>query len=289
MGTASTEKETKAIAARAWRVTFAGGRDGAQALIAAREPRNVVAALTPIEAQDALEAPASNEDASFEIVWMPPGVNVPANVEREAESWMEDAATAQRPYPVRAGIRTVRVFWRETRALLYANPEQLDDAIDAIVRFTLAEREIAWLEAEIAVNWTRIEADASLTHAVGPRDQRRQDHVNEMTRLATRMQMSRLRVERALEQLDPTLTEPSKRLYAELSLAAAQHDRLDQIDEPIQFAIDHYELANTRLIEARNAAKDRAHMRIGHGLEVVIVLLLLGELIATILAIRIGG
>jgi hypothetical protein len=30
-------------------------------------------------------------------------------------------------------------------------------------------------------------------------------------------------------------------------------------------------------------------MRIGHGLEVVIVLLLLGELIATILAIRIGG
>jgi hypothetical protein len=288
MGTAQTEKETKAIAARAWRLSFDGPRDGAQALITAREPRNVVAVLTPIEPQDALAQPAP-EDGSFDILWIPPGANLPAHVEREAESWIEDAATPQRPYPVRAGIRTVRVFWRDTRALLYANPEQLDDAIDAIVRFTLAEREIAWLEAGIAGNWATIETDASLTHAVGPRDQRRQAHVNEMTKLSTRMQMSRLRVERALEQLDPTLTEPSKRLYAELSLAAAQHDRLDQIDEPIQFAVDHYELANTRLIEARNAAKDRAHMRIGHGLEVVIILLLLGELIATVLAIRIGG
>jgi hypothetical protein len=289
MGTALTETEPKAIAARAWRVSFDGSRDGAQGLIALHEPRNVVVALMPIEAQDALEGSTPKEDGSFEIVWMPPGANFPRNVEREADRWIEDAATSQRPHPVRAGIRTVRVFWHDTRALLYANPEQVDDAIDAIVRFTLAEREITWLEAAIAVNWTKIEADASLTHAIGPRDQRRQAHVNEMTQLATRMQLSRLRVERSLEQLDPALAESSKRLYAELSLAASQHDRLDHIDEPIQFALDHYALANTRLIEARNAANDRAQMSVGNTLEVVIILLLLGELIATVLAIRMGG
>jgi hypothetical protein len=194
-----------------------------------------------------------------------------------------------RRLPVRAGIRTVRVFWHDGRALLYAAPEQVNDALDAIVRFTSVEREISALESAIAVNWSTIESDASLTHSVGRREQRRQSHVDAMMRLATRMQMSRLRVERALEQLDPRLTESSKRLYAELSLAAAQHDRLDQIDEPIQFTLDHYELANTRLIEARNAAQDRAHSLTGHFLEIVVVLLLFAELMATLFAIRLGA
>jgi hypothetical protein len=288
MGTALTQKEQKVVAARAWRVFFDRREEGAE-MISVREPRNVAVVLKPIEPQEALAQSAPAEDGSLDLIWMPPGANFPPNVEREAESWLDDAATSLRRYPVRAGIRTVRVFWHDSRALLYANPEQVNDAIDAIIRFTATERELSALETAIAANWATIDADATLTHDVDRSDQRRQPHVNEMTERATRMQMSRLRVERALEQLDPRLVESSKRLFAELSLAAAQHDRLDQIDEPIQFALDHYELANTRLIEAKNASKDRAHMMVGHALEVVIVLLLLAELIATLLALRITG
>lgn len=288
MGNALTQKEQKVVAARAWRVFFDRREEGEET-IAVREPRNVAVVLKPIEPQEALAQGAPAEDGSLDLIWMPPGANYPLNVEREAESWLDDAATALRRYPVRAGIRTVRVFWHDSRVLLYANPEQVNDAIDAIIRFTATERELSALDTAIAANWGVIDTDATLTHDVARRDQSRQTHVNEMTERATRMQMSRLRVERALEQLDPRLVESSKRLYAELSLAAAQHDRLDLIDEPIQFALDHYELANTRLIEARNASKDRAHALIGHGLEVVIVVLLLAELIATVLAIRIGG
>jgi hypothetical protein len=288
MGTALTQKEPKVVEARAWRVYFDGRKEGAETILV-REPRKAAVVLAPVAAQDAFAQHAPADDGSLEIVWMPPGANSPANVEREAEAWLEGAATSLRRYPVRAGIRTSRVFWHDARVLLYANPEQVNDAIDAIIRFTLAERELCALEAAIAANWAIIDEDASLTHEVGRRDQRRQPHVNEMTQRATRMQMSRLRVERALEQIDSRLVESSKRLYAELSLAASQHDRLDQIDEPIQFALDHYELANTRLIEAKNASRDRAHMIVGHGLEVVIVLLLLAELVATVLAIRVGG
>lgn len=288
MGNALTQKEQKVVAARAWRVFFDRREEGEET-IAVREPRNVAVVLKPIEPQEALAQGAPAEDGSLDLIWMPPGANYPLNVEREAESWLDDAATALRRYPVRAGIRTVRVFWHDSRVLLYANPEQVNDAIDAIIRFTATERELSALDTAIAANWGVIDTDATLTHDVARRDQSRQTHVNEMTERATRMQMSRLRVERALEQLDPRLVESSKRLYAELSLAAAQHDRLDLIDEPIQFALDHYELANTRLIEAKNASKDRALALTGHALEVVIVFLLLAELLVTVLAIRIGG
>jgi hypothetical protein len=290
MANALTQKEPKVIEARAWRVAFSARAEGADpAQIIIREPRNLVATVTPVEVQDTLSRRTPEDDGSLDIVWAPPGANFPANVEHEVESWVEDAATPTRRLPVRAGIRTVRVFWHDGRALLYANPEQVSDAIDAIVRFTLAEREITALEDAIASNWATIDADASLTHSVQRRDQRRQPHVDAMTRLATRMQTARLRVERALEQLDPRLSESSKRLYAELTEAASLHDRLDHVDEPIQFALDQYELANTRLIEAKTASLDRKHALVGHALEVAVVLLLLAELIATVLALRQGA
>ena len=77
-----------------------------------------------------------------------------------------------------------------------------------------------------------------------------------------------LRVSKALEQLDPALGKSSKRLYSELASAAVLWDRLDPLDEPIQFTLDQYELANTRLIDAKTAEMDHSHAMIGHVLEV---------------------
>ena len=99
--------------------------------------------------------------------------------------------------------------------------------------------------------------------------------MNELTELATRMQIVYLRVSKALEQLDPALSKSSKRLYSELAGAAVLWDRLDPLDEPIQFALDQYELANARLIDAGTTARDHSHAMIGHVLEVGIILLLL--------------
>ena len=83
-----------------------------------------------------------------------------------------------------------------------------------------------------------------------------------------------LRVSKALEQLDPALGKSSKRLYSELANAAVLWDRVEPLGEPIQFTLDQYELANTRLIEAKSAAREHSHAMIGHVLEVGIIVLL---------------
>ena len=123
--------------------------------------------------------------------------------------------------------------------------------------------------------WTTMETDAPLTHAVTPRQQGSQKHVNEMTLSATRMKAQYLRLTQALEQLDPRLDETSKRIFAELILAASLYDRLELLEAPIQFALDQYEIANSRLIEEKNATKDRRDYIILFVFEALIILLLL--------------
>ena len=66
-----------------------------------------------------------------------------------------------------------------------------------------------------------------------------------------------LRVSRSLEQLDPALAAPSKRLFAELVSAASLYDRVEMLEDPVQFALDHYEIPNTRLIGTSLARTER--------------------------------
>ena len=160
------------------------------------------------------------------------------------------------------------------------------DTLDGVVRFALTERETLTLERAMKAVWATIDEDRSLTHAVTRGQQKRQEHVNQMTELVVQMKSVQMRIETALEQLDPALAEPSKRLYGELAMAAGLYDRAPRLGEPVQFASDHYELANTRLIEARNAAAERTNSLIGHTLESLIILLLMGELLALIYEIQ---
>ena len=160
------------------------------------------------------------------------------------------------------------------------------DTLDGVVRFALTERETVALERGMKSAWAAIEEDKSLTHAVTAGQQKRQKHVNTMTELVVQMKCAQMRVETALEQLDPTLAEPSKRLYGELAMAAGLYDRAPRLSEPVQFASDHYELANTRLIEGKNSATERTNFLIGHILESLIIVLLLAELTALLYEIR---
>jgi len=272
-----TQQEHVSLKAQAWRVDFQE-RPSNLTSVVIKEPRNVNAVLTPIDMEEALASGRLESGGSLTIVWMPPGVNTPPSIEHDVETWMRDGASSARQTPVRATIRTVRVIWHDTRALIYTNAEQLQGAIDAVIRFTIAERETTALERAMDSTWASIDADASLTHAVTSRQQKQQQHVNELTELATRMKAMYLRVSKALEQLDPALGESSKRLYSELASAAVLWDRVEPLGEPIQFALDQYELSNTRLIEAKTAAMENSHALIGHALEVGIIVLLLCQL-----------
>ena len=202
------------------------------------------------------------------------GGKTPAAIEREADEWLRAGGARRREANVRADVRTVRVLWGENRALIYASPGDIRLALDATIRFALVQREALALEATMKSAWASIDADLALTHSVSRRHQKQQRHVNEMTELATRMRADWLRIANALEQLDPALAEASKRVFAELVNGAALYDRMEMLEDPIEFAMDQYELANTRLIEAHLAYKERINALVGHVFEVAIIALL---------------
>jgi hypothetical protein len=186
---------------------------------------------------------------------------------------MSGAGEQKKEANVRADVRTIRVVWDESRALIYANSGDIRFALDAIVRFSVSQREALALEAAMKSTWATIEADTALTHAVTVLHQKRQKHVNEMTEVVTRMKMAWLRVSSSLEQLDPALAAPSKRLFAELASAASLYDRVDMLENPVQFALDHYEISNTRLIETNLAREERVNSIVGYGLIVLLLVI----------------
>jgi hypothetical protein len=93
-----------------------------------------------------------------------------------------------------------------------------------------------------------------------------------MTERVTEMKTMHLRLQLALEQLDQGLSSTSKRMYADLADAASLHDRMEMIEDPIQFALEHYELATSRLTEVSTANK-------GLILEALIVVVLLADFV----------
>jgi hypothetical protein len=266
------------------------------------EPQRLVVTARSIEVVDALEGqvveepapkPArwwwrgngtrpKREEKPLLLIWVPSDAGNSRDIEQQLKLlWPAEGEGSRQPL-VRAGIRTSRVFWSNDRAIIFASAEHSMDAIDAVLRFTVVARQTERLEKQIAELWSSVDAHKSLVHAVTERDQRMQKVVNDKTEQATLLMSMLLRVTKTLEQLDPLLQSPSKRLYAELVLQAGIYDRLEAVEEPIEFAMDHYELANTRLIEARTSS---AEIR----LAVLICLLLASELVVAFLAMATSG
>ena len=263
-----------AISPQAWRVEFADGEraapDGGDA-IAITEPRTVTAVLTPFALSDALAEVGPQTAGALTVIWMPPGVNTPATVERDVDEWVRGAGGERREANARADVRTLRVVWGKVRVVVYANEGDIRLGLDAIFRFSLAQREALALNAAMRSMWPSIEADAAFTHALTPRDRKNQPHINEMTVIVTRMKIAWLRLKGSLEQVDPTLGEPSKRLFAELAAAASLYDQVDVLGPKVQFALDHYEIANTRLIDMTLVRQERIESIVGYGLIIVLL------------------
>jgi hypothetical protein len=260
-----------ALQVQAWRISFPAVASEEHAPLAViNEPINVVAVAAPVDLTDTLAMSTSPQDGSLLVVWVPAAAAHAIDLESRLQAWIRGDLAPSR-VPVQASIKTIRVICTDTRSVVYAVPEQLSEAMDALARFTLAARQTAALEARMAATWPQIKAHTPLTHAVTRKQQRMQPLVNEQTERATEMKAMLLRLQTALEQLDPTLSGTSKRMYADLAAAAALNDRLEMLEDPIQFALDHYELANSRLTEMGAAQK-------GHLLEVLIIVVLLGDL-----------
>jgi hypothetical protein len=258
--------------AQAWKISYLAEAPAGQSPLAViSEPRAVVAVASPIEFAAAMAMPIGPREDSLLVVWVPSAVGVPVDLDSSLQTWIRRDLPPNRA-PVQASIKTVRVVCTETRSIIYAVPEHLSEAMDAVARFTLAARQTADLEAQVAATWRDIKVHTPLTHAVKGKQLRLQPQVNAMTERATEMKTMHLRLQLALEQLDQGLSSTSKRMYADLADAASLHDRMEMIEDPIQFALEHYELATSRLTEVSTANK-------GLILEALIVVVLLADFV----------
>jgi len=233
------------------------------------EPEPTVAFVESIEPAQALEQPrAASEDGPLALIWLPSSL-ASGLFEQEVETWLGKPGELE---IVRASIRTVRVVWTLDRCVIFSPSEQFTDAKDAVLRFTLAKRQTVSLERRMLDVWSDLRRDLPLSHPVPFWRHMLRRRINYRTERIAGMNAEHLRLKAALEQFDIKLSSASKRLYAELVLQATIHDRLEAMEGPIEFAMAHYELANTRIIETRNAWRD-------HWLEAGIMILLAVQVI----------
>ena len=243
------------IEARAWRLRFLDAPPdlntdlGAADVIEVNEPRKVYAVA---ETVDPAAPPSRFDDVggrSLALLWMPPLAFDGAD-----SAWLEGIpleGLKDGGRVVRAGLRTSRVVWTNARAVIYAPPDQFADARDALVRFTVLERDVCEIEAAMPDIWAEIRRTVKLSHTVTRGDVRRNSAtVGAMTERVTELNRRALLDDTALEQMAPALSPASKRLFAELALQANLFDRLEALGEPLDFAFDYHEVVNNRLTEA---------------------------------------
>jgi hypothetical protein len=273
----------------AWRITFTPTlAQGQQPLVTVKEPVNLFAVAEAVDFAAALAEPRAGANSTAPaivpaigtarrhqesapqpaaterpllLLCSPLSSSLAYDIEPRLEAWLSEGSDAPVPL-VRAGLRTSRVLWSSDRAIIYAPPEQMRDAMDAVIRFTVTNRETSRLESTIAAMWPVLAEHVPLTHAVTRQQRRLQPLVNAMTEQATAMMSTLLRLETALEQLDPAFTIGSKRLGAELIEQAALYDRLELLEGPVEHVGDIYELANSRLTESRFAAQNNTAERV---------------------------
>jgi hypothetical protein len=258
------------VQAQAWRIAFlAEAQSRTPPLAVIKEPINAVAVASPVDLADALAASPAPQDDGLLVIWVKSAPGSALDLDARLQAWIK-VGRGEGQGALHASIKTVRVACTEARCIIHAAPEQLADAMDAVARFVPALRATGALEARMTATWPRIKAHTPLTHAVTRAQLRLQDEVDVETERATEMKALHLRLMTAVAQLDQNLSATSRRIYADLAEAAALPDRVEMLEDPIQFALDHYELANWRLTEIGAA-------RTGKVLEVLIILILLAD------------
>jgi len=256
MNIAIIEKATLA-AATAWRVRYKISTPASDEESLIKDaPHPVVATREEIKILDALSE-ADGDPDDLVIVWAPPGA---CEIEARAKNWIAAA-----PNLVRASISTISVLWSKNQAVLFCAPELVEAGYDAIVRFTVIAREADSLQNRLSDSWRFIDANLGRLHASAPRVDRKS--VDARSEEIARLNMRLLTTQTALEQLDPRLDASSKRLCGELILAANLHDRLEMLEEPIEFVRNHYEVIQGRLHDSKLAMRE-------NWLELLIILLL---------------
>jgi hypothetical protein len=277
--------------ARAWEISFlASAPRDRLPLVILKEPYNLFAVSREIAVADAFAAPGQVAPAEpvspwwqrkvtpvhgintpLLVLYLPSKATLPPDMEERAETWLAEGTGSLQPI-IRAGLRTSRIVCSDNRAVIYAADDQCYEVLDAVIRFTVAAREVSNIEEQMAETWQAMHLHRGLIHTVTLWNRLTSRHIHKSTERVNCMQTKLLRLQTMLEQLDQSISSLSKRLYAELVEQTELNNRLEILEDPVEHAWDYYELVNSRLIEAKNTTR-------GSILELLIIALLAIQMI----------
>lgn len=237
-----------------------------------RDPYPRIAASQTVSLDDLLSLGASQPAPldRLDFLFLPSGSASPVELQRRAETWMNDPAVIAELPTIDLVLQSDRVLWRPGRAVLLGTSRRMSELLAGLVDFSFYEAELRRLERELEDEWPLAEADVPLTHGVDAAALARREHVNEMTRRTATRRIRFARLSPHLEKAPASLPGAGRRLAGELALQAEVVDRLKYVDDRLEVFEDLYELANDRLSEY-------SHFRQEYRLELWIIVLLVVE------------
>lgn len=251
-------------AIKAWDIVFTTDPAASATLLASvKIPFHVQALATPVPVEDMLAATAGPGDR-FRLLVIPVSAQIPAEFSRQVEDWPGLAPRSSGV--VRASLRATRIVTTSARAAVFAAPDQIEDATDAVLRFACVFQAVLKLEADMDAALLAM-AQAHSGSASGLA-QKSKNQAN----ASTMAKISLVGLQKAIEQFDPGISVQSRRLFSELSDTARLSDRLESLEEPVHAVYDYYDMSNWRKDDGR-------HFNVTLVIELLILLALIGELV----------
>lgn len=231
-------------------------------------PCEAVCASVQIDGPPA-ESQTNNRDC-IDIITVPSSPKDDPTLRMKWINWAADPARVDCCPALTVKLHGVEVVWRPGRAVVFAQTEQMEPIVAAVVEFAYYHNELRKLECEIADSWQELEIDKRLAYEVRKIDLARHDGVRRRMDDTLQRRIRHVRIEPHLYRPAPNLPPIARKLGEQLRESAKVEDSLETIDGQLEVFEHIYEMSSQRIGEFRAARQE-------HTLEWVIIILLATE------------
>lgn len=242
-------------------------------LMTFNDPSRCYAVVRAASSADQHESPDRPGCTRFDVLLVPASGALPAAqsaVKDRSVGRLEGRMDSQSPVPVSIKYRGVELTWNVDMTVLRCDADLVDSLLLAVIDFTYYERQLRFIEEEIANGWTDLERDKLLAYEVTTADLERSEIVGGRMNQAFQRRIRHARIEPHLYEPAVGLSASGKKLGEELREAARIESRLEIVDGQLEVFEYVYEMASQRLGEFRASRSE-------HTLEWIIIVLLAGE------------
>ncbi len=216
------------------------------------EPQPYVAVKENVPTEQWLkQANTIDSSEEFLFLFLPDALSTP-DLRKETDTWLDNIHCVSEGPPIEVVAKPNTIIWHPHHVVVLGEKNISEEMFMALVEFAFFERELRTLELQLKDYFAICPQDIPLTHGVGVPELRCQTHVNHMTQQITSSRMEFVRLIPCFDNLYGGLTPHVKHLIGELTKKSrVWNDRIDAVDDKLEFLEDLYELANDRLTEFR--------------------------------------